>query len=207
MAAEAIDQRVLVDMDGVLFDFDGEVNRRMNARHPEIQPLKLESPDFYTAKNYPEEHQNKVWAISNETGFIAELPLVSDALLGWKRLLDAGYSPQICSTLLPEEYAPHCREEKIAALEEHFVPGFGAWVIKTALFTPDKHLVQGAALIDDKPAPIKHSDEAVWEHVIFDRRCNQTLESEGYLRLHGWRDPDLPEILEEAKRRHLFRTR
>ncbi len=201
MAGE-VNKRVLVDMDGVLFDFDGEVNRRMNARHPEIRPLELESPNFYTAKNYPEEHQGKVWAISNEPGFITELPLVPDALTGWERLLDAGYSPQICSTLLPQEYAPHCKEEKVAALEEHFVPRFGAWVVKTALFTPNKHLALGVALIDDKPAPIKHSDEAVWEHIIFDRKCNQTPESEGYLRLRGWADPDLPEVLEEASSRH-----
>ncbi len=205
--AETLNSTVLVDMDGVLFDFDREVRTRLQARHPDIQPLLLASPDFYTANNYAKEHQDLVWAISNEKGFVATLPLVPDALLGWERLLKAGYTPQICSTLLPEEYAPHCKEEKLAALEEHFVPRFGAWVVKTALFTPDKHLARGVALIDDKPAPIKHSDQAAWEHVIFDRDCNRTPRSEGYLRLHGWSDAEMPEKLEEAKRRHLARTR
>lgn len=194
-------------MDGVLFDFDGEVRRRLAIKRPEIQPLELVVPDFYTANNYAKEHQDAVWAISNEPGFVAELPLISDALLGWERLLEAGYTPRICSTLLPEEYAPHCKAEKLAALEKHFVPRFGAWVIKTALFTPDKHLAVGVALIDDKPAPIKHRDQAVWEHIIFDRTCNRTPGSERYIRLHGWNDPDLPGKLEEAKRRQLAKTR
>ena len=206
MAGEALSPQVLVDMDGVLFDFDGEVRRRLEVRHPDIQPLQLNPPDFYTANNYAKEHQDKVWAISNEQGFIAELPLVDDALLGWERLLTAGYTPRICSTLLPEEYAPHCKQEKLAALEEHFAPRFGAWVLKTVLFTPDKHLAQGVALIDDKPAPIKHSDKAEWEHIIFDRDCNRTSKSEGYIRLHGWSDPELPEKLEEANSRHLAKA-
>lgn len=200
---ERFNSTVLVDMDGVLFDFDGEVRTRLEVRHPEVQPLPLDPPNFYTANNYPEEHQDKVWAISNEPGFVAALPLVPDAVQGVARLLEEGFDVQICSTLLPEEYSPNCKAEKIAALEEHFVPRFGAWVVRTALFTPDKHLVDGMALIDDKPAPIKHSEKAVWEHVIFDRACNRTSSSEGYLRLRGWADPDLLEILEEAKKRHL----
>lgn len=200
--AEKFDSTVLVDMDGVLFDFDGEVRTRLAAKHPYIQPLQLDSPDFYTANNYPEENRDKVWAISNEPGFVASLPLIRNALLGWERILAAGFTPQICSTPLPPKYYPTCVEEKVAALEEHFVPRFGRWVIETALFTPDKHLANGVALIDDKPAPIKHSKNARWEHVIFDRNCNRTHASKGYLRLFGWDDPDLPKILEETKRRH-----
>jgi hypothetical protein len=196
---------VLLDMDGVLFDFDGEVQTRLQAEHPDIRPMQLNPPNFYTANNYPEEHQDKVWAISNERGFVAALPLVPDAVNGFGRVLEAGFNAQICSTLLPEVYSPHCREEKIAALEEHFVPRFGGWVVETALFTPDKHLADGMALIDDKPPPIKHSERAVWEHVVFDRACNRTESSEGYLRLRGWADPNLPDILEEAKKRHLFK--
>jgi len=207
MIAETLSQKVLVDMDGVLFDFDGEVRRRLEVRYPDIQPLQLDPPDFYTANNYAKDYQDRVWAISNEQGFVANLPLVDGALLGWERLLAAGYIPQICSTLLPERYAPHCKQEKLAALEDHFVPNFGAWVVETALFTPDKHLARGMALIDDRPAPIKHSEEATWEHVIFDRACNRTPESKDYVRLHGWSDPELPEKLEEANRRHLAKTR
>lgn len=201
--AETINPTVLVDMDGVLFDFDGQVRTRLKAKYPDIQPLDLDPPDFYTADNYAKEHQDKVWAISNAPGFVSSLPLVPDAVHGFGRLLDLGFMPRICSTLLPEAYAPHCKAEKIAALEEHFVPQFGAWVVKTALFTPDKHLADGLALIDDKPAPIRHSEQASWEHIIFDRGCNRTQASEGYLRLRGWADPDLPEILEETKRRRL----
>lgn len=198
---------VLVDMDGVLFDFDGEVRTRLAARHPDIQPLQLDIPAFYTARNYPEEHRDTVWAISNEPGFVASLPLVDSALLGWERILAAGLTPRICSTPLPLEKYPTCIEEKIAALREHFVPHFGHWVIETALFTHDKHLQPGIALIDDKPVPIKHSENATWEHVIFDRDCNRTPASEGYLRLLGWDDPDLSEILKETKRRYLAKMR
>lgn len=202
---ERFSSTVLIDMDGVLFDFDGEVRARIQTQYPDIQPVQLDLPAFYTANNYPEEHRDKVWAISDEPGFIANLPLVPDAMLGFERVLEAGFDARICSTLLPEKFSPHRREEKIAALEEHFVPRLGAWVVDTAIFTPDKHRVSGMALIDDRPAPIRNSNEAIWEHIIFDRTCNRTPASEGYLRLCGWASPDLSGILEEAKKRHRIR--
>jgi 5'-nucleotidase len=198
---------VLVDMNGVQSNFDGKVTAEMQRRHPDIRPLALETPHFYTAENYTEEDRPRVWAISNEPHFEATLPVIPGAVEGWGRILEAGYTPKVCSTPRPAEFAPTCIEDKKAWLEEHFVPRFGSWVIDTAIFTPHKHQVPGMALIDDKPPPISGSNEATWEHIIFDRPCNRTTESETYIRLEQWYDPALPDKLAEAQQRHLAKLK
>lgn len=186
MSIEKYSREVLVDMDGVMADFDGEVQKRAQDRYPHIKPLELETPQFYTANNYPNENQDKIWAVSNEAGFIAELPLVSGALMGWQKIIEKGFRPRVCSTLLPEKYYPTCKEEKLAWLEEHFAPEFGHWVLDTAIFTKHKQLVPAAAIIDDKPSQLFNKEGALWEHIIFDRACNRDTElKQEELRLKG----------------------
>jgi 5'-nucleotidase len=191
---------VLVDMDGVLADFDGEVLARLNDRYGDsIQPLELDPPAFYTAENFRAEDQAQVWGISNEPRFVAELPLVENALDGWERILEAGFTPQICSKPIPKEFYPTCEAEKREWLEEHVVPRFGMWVVDTAIFTTDKTLCPGAVLIDDNPPHlIKNAARASWKQVVFHRPCNDTPDSKSFVRLNGWNDPLLSEKLREA---------
>lgn len=199
------EKTVLVDMDGVLFDFDEGVEQQLRTAYPEIYASRYTDrpADFYTANNYPERFHDQIWAISNASGFIATLPLIDGALDGWQRILDADLHPRICSTLLPKEFAPHCEEEKIAALEEHFVPRFGSWVVESALFTPHKHWAIASVLIDDKNPPIRDSETATWGQLVFDQPYNRTPEAEGYTRLDGWRDPDLIDKIYATKQQRI----
>lgn len=184
---------VLVDMDGVLADFDKEVLQRLQDRHPHI-PIVPERANFYVADDYPE-HAALVRAISNEEGFFDSLPMVDGALDGWQRIIDLGYMPRICSS--PIRTNPYSAPEKLGWLERHFAPVFGHWVVDQAIITRNKHKFEGIALIDDRPK-LKGSDQAVWQHIIFDRPYNQNSPEP---RLLGWDDPNLAHVLKAAQER------
>ena len=194
---------VLIDQDGVIADFDAEVVARVSDRYPHIQPQEPlpAIPHFYTHANYAEEHQRQVQQISNEPGFIEALPVVDGAVEGWHRIMDAGFVPIICSTPIPEKYMPTCQQEKIAWLTKHF----GKMAAESAIFTPSKYLVRAAILIEDRPPPLSNSEQAVWEHVVFDRPCNRTPESQGLIRINSWREPTLEIKLNMAHARYLTR--
>lgn len=182
---------VLVDMDGVLADFDAGIERELAVEHPDMAPFSSRAT-FYVRDTYPE-HQEKIEAIHNAEGFFRNLPVIDGAIDGWQKLLDLGYHPRICSSPLLSHL--QCTEEKLAWLEEHFVPHFGPSVVEEAIITRDKYLCDGIALIDDKPN-IKQMDEAVWTHIVYDHSYNVNAASS--LRMTNWNDPKLPELLATA---------
>lgn len=85
---------VLVDMDGVLADFDAAVLDRLPPGVARVARTHL-----YLAEDHPE-HLTRVESITSRPDFFLELPLVGHALQGWQRLIDAGYRPRICSAPL-----------------------------------------------------------------------------------------------------------
>ncbi len=109
-----------------------------------------------------------------------------------------GYLGRICTS--PLESNRYCQTEKIRWLNRIFVPVFGKYVVEQAIFTKDKHLQSGIALIDDRPS-IKDSDKAVWQHIMFDQQYNKYVELP---RLYGWRDNRLPELLDNARSSYLI---
>jgi 5'-nucleotidase len=183
---------ILVDMDDVLADFSIAVLNRIQSDYPHITTV-LDRPNFYIEDDYDKEHRATITAISEEPGFFASLPLIDNALTGWQRIVDLGYSPQICSSPLSRN--PTCTTEKLEWLEKHFVPHFGKLVVESAIIVKDKYLVDGVALIDDRP-DIENSMSATWQHIIFDRTYNRQTSHD--LRLYDWLDPKLPELLATA---------
>ena len=179
---------VLIDMDGVLANFDSEVLNRIQKQYPHIPILSARS-NFYIADDYPE-HKELVREISDQPGFFESLPLVDSALEGWQRIIDLGYNPRICSS--PISSNPNSEREKRLWIEHHFVPFFGSYVVEQAIITKNKHLYEGRALIDDRPE-VRDSDKASWKHIVFDQLYNKHIERP---RLYGWRDNKLPELLD-----------
>ncbi len=183
-----------LDMDGVLAGFDQRIDQIA------VDELGLEEPEFrshfYASKNYPPKHIEAVRAISNEKGFFGSLPVIHGAIDGIQRVIDAGYHPRILSS--PIGSNPYSTEEKLEWLEEHIEPTIGSFIVSQAVITKDKHLFDGAALIDDRPQ-IKHSEEAAWEHVLFTQEYNEHIS--GKLRIDDWYDPNLEEVLRIASAR------
>jgi 5'-nucleotidase len=131
-----------------------------------------------------------VHEITSQPGFFKELPVLPGALQGWEDLLANGYLPQICTAPLRKN--PTCTPDKLAWLEEHFVPRFGKYVLDTAIVDKQKFKHPGIALIDDRPV-IDGAVEASWKHILFTQPYNQQTETE--FRIAGWGDPMLYEAL------------
>ena len=66
--------RILVDMDGVIADFDGEFLKRWRERHPDKLFIPFEErTTFYVKDQYPEELKPLVAEILLEPGFFREI--------------------------------------------------------------------------------------------------------------------------------------
>jgi 5'-nucleotidase len=182
---------VLIDMDNVVADFDSEVLKRIGEQYPHIS-LVSTRPNFYIADDYPA-HRGLVRGILNQPGFFHSLPIVEGAPEGLERIIDLGYEPRICTS--PIDTNQSSVPEKLKWLSRNFVPIFGTRIVEQAIITRDKYLFEGRALIDDCPE-INRADEAIWAHIIFNRPYNQRATG---LRLNGWLDEILPEILEMVK--------
>lgn len=190
---------VLVDMDGVLADFEEPNNDIIRAHFPDIVPV-LDRPDFYYKDTYSFHVgvNDIIYRENRRPGFFASFPVVDGAVQGWQRILESGYSPRVCSS--PLENHVSCVAEKIEWLEEHFVPLFGGWVVDMAIFNRDKSGYEAIAMIDDRPT-LRGIEKAVWQHIVFSRSYNSGVETE--FRLEDWWDPALEGLLAKANEKYL----
>lgn len=185
---------VLVDMDGVLADFDCYVINRLLPECPEL--LGAEKRDsFYLLEAFPS-YAHRIREFTSHRGFFASLPVVEGSQEGWARIRRAGFAPRVCSRPLSRN--PFSSEEKRSWLARHF----GRDASEQAIITDEKFRCGGIAMIDDAPT-IPGSSRAQWQHVIFDRPYNRNVTDAP--RLRGWDDPELEMILREAHDRYIQR--
>ena len=157
---------LLIDMDGVLADFETGFERMWRQRYPELPSVPLEDrKNFYTEKDYPEELRPLAKSISRLKGFYRNLPPIQggiDALVELSEIYDV----RICTS--PHTDYENCVLEKYQWVDEHF----GREWIRKIILTKDKTFVMGKYLIDDKPA-ITGSQTPVWEQIIYDQPYNR----------------------------------
>ncbi len=145
---------VLVDMDGVLEDFDGATAVHLAEYHPNI--TIAERASFYFRDDYQSPaDQAMIDSLHASQGFFASLPPVDGALEGWERLHELGYEPQVCSS--PLRVNEWCEDEKRAWLGRYL----GKTVADAAVITSAKNEYDGIALIDDRPA-VRGAETASW---------------------------------------------
>ena len=153
---------VLVDMDGVMADFDSAALATV------AKNLVVPRGHFYVTDDYPEHMQPRLEAIYNEPGFFETLEPMPNLFEGWQTLIDNGYHPQVASS--PMRSNPTCTEDKIRWLDRVMVPQFGPQVVEEAIIDKNKWKYNGLVLVDDRPdVPRGPNGQqvATWEHVLF----------------------------------------
>ena len=177
---------VLVDMDGVIADFDGEVTRKLRARISDFSAPDPSTHFYYTKRLSDPQHITVSREIQAAKGFFRGLQPIEGALDGWRQLEEMGYRPRICSSPLSSNL--WCTAEKLEWLKEHL----GSAVADTAIIDKDKSKHDGIALIDDRPI-VDKAESASWQHVMFAQPYNQHIETN--YRLNGWNDPKLATLM------------
>jgi len=173
---------ILIDMDDVLADFDGEFYRRWLKIHPD-KPLTHpgERKSFYVKDDSPENYYPLITEINTAPGFVRNLPLIEGGKEAINEMKDSGHTLFICTSPLLK--FQNCVKEKYEWVDEHLGP---EWV-KRLILTRDKTLVRGDYIIDDKPE-ISGNVNPVWEHILYDKPYNRNITWKKRLTWDNWRE-------------------
>ncbi len=173
---------ILVDMDGVLADFEGAFLKTWRKRWPNEPFVPLEKRiTFKIQDQYPYERRSMVEEIYRERGFYRHLPPIVGAIGALQTLADAGNHVVLCTA--PLTGSPWCVQEKCDWVDEHL----GKEWLKKLIITDDKTFVRGDILVDDKPK-ITGLLPPPWEHVIYDAPYNRDVTNKRRVSWSGdWR--------------------
>lgn len=174
--------RILVDMDGVITDFDQEFLQRWRKRHPDEFYIPLEKRAiFYVRDEYPAEFKPLVEEILFDPTFFAEMVPVPGAREALEAMEANGWEVFICSS--PMSFYGNCVFEKYKWVESFLGP---AWV-KKLILTKDKTIIKADYLIDDRPEVKGLESNPTWEHILYDRPYNRDV-NKRRLTWENWRD-------------------
>lgn len=174
--------RILVDMDGVIADFDQEFLQRWRKQHPDKFYIPMEKRTlFYVKDEYPDDLKPLVQEVLLGTDFFATMMPVPGAKEALHEMEASGFEIFICSS--PFNTYDNCVLEKYKWVEAFLGP---AWV-KKIILTKDKTIINADFLIDDKPTITGVQDEPSWEHILYDRPYNKNV-SKRRLTWENWKD-------------------
>jgi 5'-nucleotidase len=184
--------RILVDLDGVLADFDRAFNDYWTASFPDRalgDPTTREVAKISDAM--PVAWRADARRIISSAGFYRSLPPIEGAVEGFRELVGAYPDVWICSTPL-RDWNP-CVPEKFAWVEEHL----GAPWTERLILVRDKTLVDATLLIDDLPE-LAHRSGATWQLVLHDRAYNRHAVGVSRMTWATWRDV-VPRLLPDRQ--------
>jgi Uncharacterized protein conserved in bacteria len=162
--------RILIDMDGVIADFDGEFLQRWRERHPDKFYIPLEKRSiFYVRDEYPVELKPLVEEILFASDFFEKMVPVPGAKEALEEMHAKGIEVFICSS--PMTNYGNCVLEKYKWVETFLGP---AWV-KKIILTKDKTIIKADTLIDDRPEVKGLESQPTWEHILYDRPYNRGI--------------------------------
>ena len=174
---------VLIDMDGVIADFELGYQKAFREKYPDLIPVPLEQRtergiyDDYIRLN-PAMTKQELFEVFLEPGFFRNLPVIEGSTEALKTL-SQHYNIFICTSPL-RQYG-NCVLEKFEWLEEHF----GFKLTSKVILTRDKTVVRGHILIDDKPN-IEGCMSPEWKHILFAQPYNK--DDPAAFRLSGWNE-------------------
>lgn len=181
MHSQILETVVLVDMDGVITDFDGHFDRLWSSRFPERPRLPQQSRTrIRIVDEYPPEYRADIEELFSSPGFYLGMSPLPGALDALKDMAVAGLDVWICTS--PLKAFRHCVAEKYDWVEKHLGTG---WVSRLIL-TRNKGLIQGRYLIDDLPE-LLGQELATWELLLLDAPCNRMIHHPKRMTWDSWR--------------------
>jgi 5'-nucleotidase len=191
VANELSPTTVLLDMDGVLVDWDAGFRREW-ARFGH-DPSKIDRKKSYAMEDcVAPELRSAAIAVMSQPGFFRDLPPMAGAVEAVEEMIERGFSVLICTSPLPSN--PTCPQDKIAWVRKHLghiefrdqhnnAKKLDAQDI--IVMTRDKTFVMGDVLIDDKPL-IQGCMRPTWEHIVFGAPYNELPSGDERLRFDDW---------------------
>lgn len=190
-------RRFLVDMDGVIANFNGKLLPLIYGKFPHLlveMPLeKLRINDtFYTHQWFDNKiTKEDVYPLYQQKGFFESLEPIGDCVEMINYLRSSDIDVMFCSTPIIYGEELWSLKEKAEWLRRHF----DQWAVKNLILTDDKTIVTGDILIDDKALIIGRVEKPTWKHILFDQPWNQSSKS---IRMNGgWTRENMDWLLSE----------
>ncbi|XP_069501833.1 5'(3')-deoxyribonucleotidase, mitochondrial [Ambystoma mexicanum] len=164
--------RVLVDMDGVIADFEGGFLKKFRARYPDDPYVALgDRMGFWVSEQYGKlspglcEKAISIWEAKN---FFLDLDPIPGAVEAVKHMASLDDTDVFICTSPIKKYQ-HCPYEKYAWVEKHL----GHEFLDQIVLTRDKTVVSADLLIDDRLDITGAEPHPSWEHILFTACHNQ----------------------------------
>ena len=173
--------QILVDMDGVIANFEKGIVDKFIELHPDQKHIPLEQRTvFYVKEQYPTHLQPLVEEIYLAPGFYRSLPTIPGSLEALSEMRKKKHDVYICTS--PLSQYQNCVLEKFEWVEANL----GMDWIKKIIITKDKTIVKGDILIDDKPE-VKGVETPSWEHVLYTQPYNSSVTQKRRLTWQNWK--------------------
>jgi 5'-nucleotidase len=171
---------ILVDVDEVLADFEGRLREVWDEKYPHTPLFPNGVRDaFYIGSGDLHGRWELVSKIIHKEGFFAgldPLPGSKDAL---KEMQHLGHDVFILTS--PGTSYPNAASEKYQWVAKNY----GEHMLERLIITPAKPMIRGDILIDDRPE-VPFEEFALWEHVLYDRSYNKTVEGKRRITWENW---------------------
>jgi 5'-nucleotidase len=161
------DMRILVDMDGVLADFNRALYEAWEKEYPRESLDVPETRIKSMLHEEPQEKRQRIRKLYHAPGFYRSLTPIKGGIEAVREMAKRGHGVFICSSPVTNTY---CISEKIEWVMEYLGDEF----VRRTVITKDKTLVKGDILIDDWP-DVTGAAVPEWEHVVFDQPYNKHI--------------------------------
>jgi len=174
----------LVDMDGVIVDFEKGILDEFRKRYPDKPFIPLEKrTTFYVRDQYPKELQpliDEIYRSEKSKGFYLGLSLIEGALDALLELKNSGNEIYICTS--PTLFNPFCISEKYEWINNNL----GTEWTEKVIMTRDKTVIDGNFLIDDNPN-LLGVQKPRWKQILYSQPYNRDANFKQRLTWQNWK--------------------